>query len=129
LLTIFVAAGLIVFAVWWSESTPHKPGLAATDPVSVFVMPAIRLLLFWIAPLVAPAILSRQGNLSVGRWVCAAAFCAVAAFFMSAASEGDRVEPDLWTLLNIAFISFGLGVPGCLLAAAIHPKAGPNLTV
>jgi hypothetical protein len=92
------------------------------------VLAAIAILL---APLVVPAILARRGVFDVTRWLIMAGFflflsLVVVAFWYVVIRDGGGVVFPWWegpTLVSgLGFFSVWLllGVPGCLLASAVH---------
>lgn len=88
------------------------------------------LILSMLVPLSVPAILARRGYLSIGRWVCAAAFCAFAILtwiWLTIQLAMMQLIPSIkdgWSsvLLTSGFSFWFFGIGGCLLAAALYSK-------
>jgi hypothetical protein len=86
--------------------------------VAELIAAALTLALF---PLVVPAILSRSGWLSVGRWSALAGFCitaSVGVVFIAYHAQSDVVNFVVLIAWSLLFAS----ALGCFLAAALHPK-------
>ena len=99
------------------------------DQIASVILSVISLFLLFVVPLILPPVLSRCRFLSLSRWLIMAGL----AFFMTTAGAAffgafltvPKPHP-LTTMIGNAGLYFCVfsffGIPGCLLAAAIHPK-------
>lgn len=98
----------------------------------------VQFLALIVLPLSLPAILSRYRLLSVGRWLIMSAVCVFFAFtsgaFLSALLASSTIDPNrpsvgVMIMAVVALYSLVMsffGIPGCLIAAAVHPKDTPE---
>ncbi len=113
----------------------HPATPEANQPGSGLVLPA---LVTWVVALTLPTVLSRLRFLSFGRWLTMAvasgvlaclafvSLWAIAAVLFGQPSEFEQVHPGWHILRNgvvYTVIAAALSVFGCLLAAAVHPRA------
>jgi hypothetical protein len=118
-----IVLGLILFAL--NQSSSDQSQELKEVGSYLLAIPGIALVLIvplaFIMPLVLPALLSRKGFLSVGRWAslagfflaasCGLVFCA----YHVNSPVVNMIGGLMWTVL------FGSGL-GCFLASAIYPK-------
>jgi DNA-directed RNA polymerase subunit RPC12/RpoP len=128
-----------------------KPGFAAQQPrlgtwfdaetaafLAVILLGIAHFLVLVVVPLTLPAIISRTRILSVGRWLILSAVCAfftllwVGFITMVDPNPIPPLTPAVRSLRMILTVVAGygwclsfFGIPGCLIAAALHPKYAP----
>jgi hypothetical protein len=156
-----LAVGGLLILLMFAFAEPLRAVAPAIAPKNPFAAPAVRIeppkdaeggMSFeppeWIAsllqlvvtlgivstPITVPVALSRAGCLSLGRWLCMAAFCGLACFGSGYAVDAmagvqpygvalapPAIQTALSFLTFVAMLSFVCGM-GCVLAAALHPK-------
>jgi hypothetical protein len=115
-----------------------NPGLTFDSELAgrvvAILLGVVHLLILVVMPLSLPPILSRCRTLSVGRWMIMAAVSGFFAFiilvFSGLVALADmqahgRVGPLGMITATIGFYTYTptfFGIPGCLIAAAVHPK-------